>query len=78
MAHILVVDDDDGFREGLVETLIDLGHEVDEASSGEQALDILTHAVASYTCMFLDFRLPGFAARGRRGRGKAKVAHTHR
>jgi DNA-binding NtrC family response regulator len=59
MAHILVVDDDDGFREGLVETLIDLGHEVDEASSGEQALDILTHAVASYTCMFLDFRLPG-------------------
>jgi len=59
MAHILVVDDDDGFREGLVETLVDLGHAVDEASSGEQALDILASADALYTCMFLDFRLPG-------------------
>jgi CheY-like chemotaxis protein len=59
MAHILVVDDDDGFREGLVETLVDLGHEVDEASSGEQALEILVNAAAPFTCMFLDFRFPG-------------------
>ncbi|ACD20391.1 sigma-54-dependent transcriptional regulator [Paraburkholderia phytofirmans] len=59
MAHILVVDDDDGFREGLVETLVDLGHSVEEASSGEQALGILTNAAVPFTCMFLDFRLPG-------------------
>src|SRR6201999_3301040 len=59
MAHILVVDDDDGFREGLVETLIDLGHSVDEATSGEQALETLRNTAASFTCMFLDFRLPG-------------------
>src|SRR5471032_1284393 len=59
MAHILVVDDDEGFREGLVETLIDLGHTVDEASSGEQALEKLKRAVGPFTCMFLDFRLPG-------------------
>jgi DNA-binding NtrC family response regulator len=59
MANILVVDDDDGFREGLVETLVDLGHEVDEARSGEEALDMLAAAAKSYVCMFLDFRLPG-------------------
>jgi DNA-binding NtrC family response regulator len=59
MAHILVVDDDDGFREGLVETLIDLGHSVDEATSGEQALTILRSAAGPFTCMFLDFRLSG-------------------
>ena len=59
MAHILVVDDDDGFREGLVETLIDLGHVVDETSTGEDALEILTNTETPYTCMFLDFRLPG-------------------
>jgi DNA-binding NtrC family response regulator len=58
MAHILVVDDDDGFREGLVETLIDLGHDVDEANSGEQALDVLQDE-SVFTCIFLDFRLPG-------------------
>ena len=58
MAHILVVDDDEGFREGLVETLVDLGHRVDEATSGEQALDMLQQASA-FTCVFLDFRLPG-------------------
>jgi DNA-binding NtrC family response regulator len=59
MAHILVVDDDDGFREGLAETLLDLGHTVDEATSGEQALERLTGATGRFTCMFLDFRLPG-------------------
>src|SRR5258708_27190100 len=58
MAHILVVDDDEGFREGLVETLLDLGHEVEEANSGEQALEVLQDARA-FTCVFLDFRLPG-------------------
>ncbi len=58
MAHLLVVDDDDGFREGLVETLVDLGHTVDEASSGEQALDILANSSVPFTCLFLDFRLP--------------------
>lgn len=59
MAHILVVDDDDGFREGLVEALLDLGHTVDEATSGEQALKKLTDVSRPFTCMFLDFRLPG-------------------
>jgi DNA-binding NtrC family response regulator len=58
MANILVVDDDDGFREGLVETLVDLGHDVNEANSGEQALEVLQDARA-FSCVFLDFRLPG-------------------
>lgn len=58
MAHILVIDDDEGFREGLVETLVDLGHDVHEANSGEQALEVLQDA-HTFTCVFLDFRLPG-------------------
>jgi len=59
MAHILIVDDDDGFREGLAETLIDLGHSVNEATSGEQALKILADTTSTFACMFVDFRLPG-------------------
>lgn len=58
MANILVVDDDEGFREGLVETLIDLGHRVEEACSGEQALEMLEE-IGTMNCVFLDFRLPG-------------------
>ncbi|WP_345817145.1 sigma-54 dependent transcriptional regulator (plasmid) [Paraburkholderia sp. PREW-6R] len=59
MAHILVVDDDDGFREGLVETLVDLGHTVEEAITGEEALEKVGSSREPLTCMFLDFRLPG-------------------
>jgi DNA-binding NtrC family response regulator len=58
MAHILVVDDDADFREGLAETLGDLGHSVLEAHSGEQALEML-EAGTPVDCVFLDFRLPG-------------------
>ncbi|CAE6909268.1 Transcriptional regulatory protein ZraR [Paraburkholderia domus] len=57
MAHILVVDDDDGFRDGLTETLIDLGHEVVEARSGEEALARLG-SESGVDCVFLDYRLP--------------------
>ncbi|CAB3803797.1 Regulatory protein AtoC [Paraburkholderia caffeinitolerans] len=57
MATILIVDDDDAFREGLAETLSDLGHRVLQAASGEAALDALHDGRAD--CVFLDFRLPG-------------------
>ena len=40
MAKILIVDDDAGFREGLAETLTDLGHEPVEVTSGQAALDL--------------------------------------
>lgn len=58
MANILIIDDDDAFREGLAETIDDLGHAALQARSGEDALLALRdHAPPD--CIFLDFRLPG-------------------
>ncbi|SAK97916.1 two component, sigma54 specific, Fis family transcriptional regulator [Caballeronia temeraria] len=58
MANVLIIDDDDAFREGLVETVQDLGHTPLEARSGEDALDRLREPPPP-DCIFLDFRLPG-------------------
>ncbi|WP_244830512.1 sigma-54 dependent transcriptional regulator [Caballeronia sp. TF1N1] len=58
MATILIIDDDDAFREGLAETVQDLGHTPLEARSGEAAFERLReHDTPG--CIFLDFRLPG-------------------
>jgi DNA-binding NtrC family response regulator len=56
MAHILIVDDDDAFRESLAETLGDLGHVVTQAGSGHDALAVLAGS-ARVDCMFLDIRM---------------------
>jgi DNA-binding NtrC family response regulator len=58
MATLLIVDDDDAFREGLAETLGDLGHQVVQAASGEEALEKFGSGAAP-GAIFLDFRLPG-------------------
>ncbi|MBI0331155.1 sigma-54-dependent transcriptional regulator [Burkholderia plantarii] len=58
MATILIIDDDDAFREGLAETVEDLGHMPLEAGSGDEAFAML-RAGAAPACIFLDFRLPG-------------------
>jgi len=58
MATILIIDDDDAFREGLAETVQDLGHTPLEAGSGEAAFECLREQQAP-DCIFLDFRLPG-------------------
>ncbi|MCQ0033167.1 sigma-54-dependent Fis family transcriptional regulator [Burkholderia glumae] len=58
MATILIIDDDDAFREGLAETIEDLGHVPLEAGSGDEAFAML-RAGAAPACVFLDFRLPG-------------------
>ena len=63
MATLFVVDDDDAFREGLAETLSDLGHRVVQAVSGEAALDALRSGQVA-DCIFLDFRLPGLDGLG--------------
>ncbi|HDR9483194.1 TPA: sigma-54-dependent Fis family transcriptional regulator [Burkholderia aenigmatica] len=57
MANILVVDDDAAFRDGLAETLADLGHRAVEAASGGAALSALRDG-GGIACIFLDFRLP--------------------
>jgi two-component system NtrC family response regulator len=57
MPRLLVVDDDPAFRDGLAETLRDLGHDVAEAASGE---DGLAHFDAARPdLVFLDLRMPG-------------------
>ena len=58
MATILIIDDDDAFRDGLAETIQDLGYAPLEARSGEEAIERLREE-ASPDCIFLDFRLPG-------------------
>ncbi|KWB14655.1 AAA family ATPase [Burkholderia cepacia] len=57
MATILIVDDDAAFRDGLAETLADLGHRVVEAGAGRAALSALRDG-GRVDCIFLDFRLP--------------------
>ena len=57
MARILVIDDDAAFRDGLAETLRDLGHAVTEAGSGEEGVRL--YAAAAPELVFLDLRMPG-------------------
>lgn len=57
MPRILVIDDDAGFRDGLAETLRDLGHDVEEAADGEAGL--AAFAGARPALVFLDLRMPG-------------------
>ena len=57
MARLLIVDDDDAFRETLAETLQSLGHVVTEAPGGEDALAALGRS--RFDAVFLDHRMPG-------------------
>ncbi|KQP35539.1 sigma-54 dependent transcriptional regulator [Pseudorhodoferax sp. Leaf274] len=57
MARLLIVDDDDAFRETLAETLQGLGHEPVQASSGADALALAAHT--RFAAVFLDHRMPG-------------------
>lgn len=55
MGRILVIDDDDGFRESVVETLHGLGHETMEAADGAAALRVL--AAGGIDAVLLDYKL---------------------
>ena len=57
MARLLIVDDDDAFRETLAETLQSLGHDVTEAPGGDDALAALGRS--RFDAVFLDHRMPG-------------------
>jgi two-component system NtrC family response regulator len=57
MARILIVDDDAALREGIAETLGDLGHEPAEAADGEAALAAV--AAGGIDAILLDLRMPG-------------------
>ena len=55
--RILVADDDEAMRDGLRQALRRNGKAVDEAASGQQALDML--ARRSYDLVILDLKMPG-------------------
>jgi DNA-binding NtrC family response regulator len=57
MATVLIVDDDAALREGIAETLTDLGHRPVEAASGRIALDVV--AQEHVDAILLDLRMPG-------------------
>src|ERR1700756_4024591 len=57
MGKILIVDDDAAMREGLAETVADLGHVSQTAASGREALAVL--ADDDFDCVLLDLRMPG-------------------
>jgi len=56
MATVLIVDDDPALREGLAETLTDLGHAVRTAASGREALAVISRDTDA---VLLDLRMPG-------------------
>jgi CheY-like chemotaxis protein len=55
--YILIVDDDDDFREGLCAVLEQAGYPVEQAASGEQAL--LRIAEEAPGIVLLDLKMPG-------------------
>ncbi len=57
MARVLIVDDDAALREGIAETLGDLGHEAEEVGDGAAALARL--ALGGVDAVLLDLRMPG-------------------
>ncbi len=56
MAIVLIIDDDAELREGLAETLGDLGHEARVATSGREGLAALAEDI---DVVLLDLRMPG-------------------
>ena len=72
MPHLLLVDDDDDFRESLGLNLIDEGYEVTSFDNGRDALAYLEHGGGA-DVMLLDWRMPQLTGievlRNLRGRG---------
>jgi two-component system, OmpR family, KDP operon response regulator KdpE len=58
-SKVLVVEDDDGIRQSLFETLGALGFAVGESSRGEDALTRLT--MTDYDAVLLDINMPGMS-----------------
>jgi len=56
-AHVLVVDDEGAIRYSVSKTLQRIGYEVDEASSGEEALEMI--GKREYDVVLTDIRMPG-------------------
>ncbi|MBN1285303.1 MAG: response regulator transcription factor [Anaerolineae bacterium] len=59
LAHILVVDDEGAIRYSVSKTLQRVGYHVSAASSGEEALDMLTNE--HFDVVLTDIRMPGIS-----------------
>ncbi len=70
--RVLLVDDNPDARETLAHMTAQFGLQVDTASSGEAALDMLGHAPAPYDWVLLDWKMPGMD-----GITCAQRVHTH-
>ncbi len=56
-AHVLVVDDEGAIRYSVSKTLQRIGYQVDEAQTGEEALDMI--GKREYEVILTDIRMPG-------------------
>jgi two-component system response regulator MprA len=75
--HILVVDDNRDFADGLAELLAGEGHRAEVAYSGEEALEKWRHGPYDFVCM--DLVLPGIdggQTLSRMGPGVRSIAMT--
>ena len=59
--HLLLVDDENGFREAIAERLAEHGHRVEQAATGEAALERLNEF--AFDVLITDLRLPGVDGR---------------
>ncbi|MEO8481734.1 MAG: sigma-54 dependent transcriptional regulator [Acidobacteriota bacterium] len=59
--HLLLVDDEAGFRDAIAERLQETGFKVTQAGTGEEALDRLNHF--AFDVLVTDLRLPGVDGR---------------
>jgi len=59
--HLLLVDDEAGFREAIAERLTEHGYRVEQAGTGEDALDRLSQF--AFDILVIDLRLPGVSGR---------------
>ncbi len=57
-AHIVVIDDDDLFRESVAQNLLDAGYEVSTFADGPSALEVLNGDAAA-DLVLLDWKMPG-------------------
>jgi two-component system, chemotaxis family, chemotaxis protein CheY len=59
MAKALVVDDSKAVRMILARTLRELGHEVIEATNGQEALDVIAAEKTAISLILADWNMPG-------------------
>ena len=61
--RLLVVDDEPEIREVVCEYLEGIGHHVDAAGSGKQAIEALAGTLLPYDVAIVDWTMPGIAGR---------------